>query len=133
MWRFAVFYKAYFFIFADVDTPEPDEKSIITYVSQLYDVFPDPPSGHPLFDAEGQKKLASFKDLASSLHAWIRESIAIMQVRYQSPSYQTQRANNNLAQLNKKSVSFQKWNGNSADCRYSKVKKVYLKNLSNII
>ena len=25
---------------SDVDTPEPDEKSIITYVSQLYDVFP---------------------------------------------------------------------------------------------
>ena len=69
-------------MFADVDTPEPDEKSIITYVSQLYDVFPDPPSGHPLFDAEGQKKLASFKDLASSLHAWIRESIAIMQVSH---------------------------------------------------
>lgn len=29
----------------DVDTPELDEKSVITYVSQLYDVFPDPPSG----------------------------------------------------------------------------------------
>ena len=34
-----------------MDTPEPDEKSIITYVSQLYDVFPEPPPGHPLFDA----------------------------------------------------------------------------------
>ena len=78
---FSKHFDNYFFIFADVDTPEPDEKSIITYVSQLYDVFPDPPSGHPLFDAEGQKKLASFKDLASSLHAWIRESIAIMQVK----------------------------------------------------
>lgn len=32
------------FIFSDVDVPKPDEKSIITYVSSLYDVFPDVPS-----------------------------------------------------------------------------------------
>merc|ERR1711971_510814 len=65
----------------DVDTPEPDEKSIITYVSQLYDVFPDPPPGHPLFDAEAQRKFEQFKELASSLHMWIREHITIMQDR----------------------------------------------------
>ena len=65
---------------SDVDTPEPDEKSIITYVSQLYDVFPDPPPGHPLFDAEAQRKFEQFKELASSLHMWIREHITIMQV-----------------------------------------------------
>ena len=65
---------------SDVDTPEPDEKSIITYVSQLYDVFPEPPPGHPLFDAEAQKKFEQFKELASSLHQWIREHITIMQV-----------------------------------------------------
>jgi len=29
---------------ADVDVAEPDEKSLITYVSSLYDVFPDVPS-----------------------------------------------------------------------------------------
>lgn len=28
----------------DVDVPEPDEKSVITYISSLYDVFPDVPS-----------------------------------------------------------------------------------------
>merc|ERR1712061_37129 len=65
----------------DVDTPEPDEKSIITYVSQLYDVFPEPPPGHPLFDAEGQKKMQQYRELASSLNQWIREHIAIMQDR----------------------------------------------------
>jgi len=65
----------------DVDTPEPDEKSIITYVSQLYDVFPEPPPGHPLFDAEAQKKFETFKELASSLQIWIREHTTIMQDR----------------------------------------------------
>ena len=69
---------------SDVDTPEPDEKSIITYVSQLYDVFPDPPPGHPLFDAEAQRKFEQFKELASSLHMWIREHITIMQVNITS-------------------------------------------------
>lgn len=34
----------------DVDTPEPDEKSLITYISSLYDVFPNPPALHPLYD-----------------------------------------------------------------------------------
>ena len=49
-------------------------------MSQLYDVFPEPPSGHPLFDAEGQKKMQQYRELASSLNQWIREHIAIMQV-----------------------------------------------------
>merc|ERR1711899_391700 len=65
----------------DVDTPEPDEKSIITYVSQLYDVFPEPPAGHPLFDVEAQKRLQQFRDLASSLHQWIKEQTVVMQDR----------------------------------------------------
>ena len=66
-------------MFSDVDTPEPDEKSIITYVSQLYDVFPEPPPGHPLFDADAQRKFEQLKELSSSLHQWIREHITIMQ------------------------------------------------------
>ena len=67
-------------LLADVDTPEPDEKSIITYVSQLYDVFPEPPPGHPLFDVEAQKRLQQFRDLASSLSQWIKEQTVVMQV-----------------------------------------------------
>ena len=34
----------------DVDTSEPDEKSLITYISSLYDAFPHPPFLHPLYD-----------------------------------------------------------------------------------
>ena len=35
----------FIFIFlTDVDVPNPDEKSILTYVSSLYDVFPQVPS-----------------------------------------------------------------------------------------
>ena len=39
-----------------------------------------PPPGHPLFDAEAQAKFEQFKELASSLHQWIREHTTIMQV-----------------------------------------------------
>lgn len=35
----------------DVDTHEIDEKSIITYISSLYDVFPEPPQVHPLYES----------------------------------------------------------------------------------
>jgi len=33
-----------FIVVVDVDVAEPDEKSLITYVSSLYDAFPDVPS-----------------------------------------------------------------------------------------
>jgi len=71
----------FYFNSSDVDTPEPDEKSIIAYVSQLYDVFPEPPSGHPLFDEEAGKKIQHYRELASSLHHWIKEHIVVMQVK----------------------------------------------------
>lgn len=65
----------------DVDTPEPDEKSLITYISSLYDVFPNPPALHPLYDPEMQRKYSEYRELSSSLHVWIRESMAVMQDR----------------------------------------------------
>ena len=73
-------------LFSDVDTPEPDEKSLITYISSLYDVFPEPPSIHPLYDAEAQRRSAEYRELASSLHSWIREKIALMQERSFPPT-----------------------------------------------
>ena len=88
----------------DVDTPEPDEKSLITYISSLYDVFPNPPALHPLYDPvsiislvssstcansppvhsanqETQRKYSEYRELSSSLHVWIRESTLLMQDR----------------------------------------------------
>ncbi|XP_011865299.1 PREDICTED: dystonin isoform X20 [Vollenhovia emeryi] len=70
----------------DVDTPEPDEKSLITYISSLYDVFPEPPAIHPLYDAEAQRRSAEYRELASSLHMWIREKMVLMQERAFPPT-----------------------------------------------
>ena len=54
--------------------------------------IPEPPPGHPLFDAEAQKKFEQFKELASSLHQWIREHTTIMQVTtHQSSIIRTNR------------------------------------------
>lgn len=33
------------FLSPDVDVPSPDEKSVITYVSSIYDAFPKIPEG----------------------------------------------------------------------------------------
>lgn len=44
-------------------------------------MFPEPPPGHPLFDAEGQKRLQQFRELASSLHIWIKDQTHRMQVK----------------------------------------------------
>ncbi|EFX70736.1 hypothetical protein DAPPUDRAFT_60971, partial [Daphnia pulex] len=63
----------------DVDTSEPDEKSLITYISSLYDVFPNPPALHPLYDPEAQKKYGDYRDFSSSFRIWIRESTLLMQ------------------------------------------------------
>nr|XP_024217729.1 microtubule-actin cross-linking factor 1 isoform X6 [Halyomorpha halys] len=62
----------------DVDTHEIDEKSIITYISSMYDVFPEPPFAHPLYDNEAQALTSEYREVASSLHLWIREKISEM-------------------------------------------------------
>ena len=65
-----------------MDTSQPDEKSLITYISSLYDVFPEPPRLHPLYDTESQKKWEEYREIASSLQAWTRQNIAVMQDRH---------------------------------------------------
>ncbi|RWS15093.1 microtubule-actin cross-linking factor 1-like isoform X28, partial [Dinothrombium tinctorium] len=58
----------------DVDTNRPDEKSLITYISSLYELFPEPPSRNPLLDDEKQQRIEEYKDACSRLLLWIRES-----------------------------------------------------------
>ncbi|XP_025831436.1 plectin [Agrilus planipennis] len=70
----------------DVDTHEPDEKSLITYISSLHEVFPEPPPIHPLYDAAAQQKVQEYREIASSLHLWIREKYSLMQDRSFPPT-----------------------------------------------
>lgn len=65
----------------DVDTNEPDEKSMITYLSSLYDVFPEPPQMHPLFDMESQRRVQEYRELAQQLLYWCREKTSLLQER----------------------------------------------------
>ncbi|XP_049879738.1 microtubule-actin cross-linking factor 1 isoform X17 [Pectinophora gossypiella] len=65
----------------DVDTHEPDEKSLITYISSLYETFPEPPAVHPLFDAESQRRAAAYTEHAAQHRAWLHEKCTLMQDR----------------------------------------------------
>ncbi|XP_024083973.1 microtubule-actin cross-linking factor 1 isoform X6 [Cimex lectularius] len=65
----------------DVDTHEIDEKSIITYISSIYDVFPEPPAKHPLYDNESQVLTQEYREVASSLHLWICEYTSVFSER----------------------------------------------------
>lgn len=64
-----------------MDTNEPDEKSMITYLSSLYDVFPEPPSLHPLYDMDSQRRVHEYKELAHQLLYWCREKTSLLQER----------------------------------------------------
>ncbi|XP_066280134.1 plectin-like isoform X5 [Branchiostoma lanceolatum] len=66
----------------DVDVPSPDEKSIITYVSSLYDVFPEVPDiEQSLQDNEQALQFQDYNDRASSLLLWLRNTTAKMEDR----------------------------------------------------
>lgn len=64
-----------------MDTKEPDEKSLITYISSIYDVFPEPPSMHPLYDMDSQRKVHDYKELASQFIYWCKEKTSLLQDR----------------------------------------------------
>ncbi|XP_067121193.1 microtubule-actin cross-linking factor 1, isoforms 1/2/3/4/5-like isoform X3 [Centruroides vittatus] len=65
----------------DVDTPEPDEKSLITYISSLYDIFSEPPPLNPYADEEKFHKITEYKEMANVLYIWIQESTIMLQNR----------------------------------------------------
>uniref|UniRef100_A0A1A9WHW1 Dystonin n=1 Tax=Glossina brevipalpis TaxID=37001 RepID=A0A1A9WHW1_9MUSC len=93
----------------DVDTNEPDEKSLITYISSLYDVFPEPPSIHPLFDVESQRRVQEYRDLARQYIYWCREKTAYLQERtFPSNLIELKRLLNDLHHFRSEEVSARK-------------------------
>ena len=80
IYRFGIFKTIIFCGFLlDVDTPEPDEKSIITYISSIYDAFPEPPSIHPLYDTKLQQRYYEYRELSQNLSTWMQEKASVMQ------------------------------------------------------
>ncbi|XP_043974152.1 plectin-like isoform X18 [Gambusia affinis] len=72
----------------DVDVPHPDEKSIITYVSSLYDVMPrvDVHDGARANDLE--LRWQEYYELVTLLLQWIRHHITIFEERKFPGSYE---------------------------------------------
>ncbi|XP_051728258.1 microtubule-actin cross-linking factor 1 isoform X19 [Ctenopharyngodon idella] len=63
----------------DVDVPSPDEKSVITYVSSIYDAFPKIPEGGEGIGAhEVDQRWTEYQSGFSSLLQWTRQHTALM-------------------------------------------------------
>lgn len=54
---------------------------MITYLAQLYELFPDPPERNPLLDEEKIRRIDEYKELASRLLKWIKESTGRLEDR----------------------------------------------------
>uniref|UniRef100_A0A670ZXR1 Microtubule actin crosslinking factor 1 n=1 Tax=Pseudonaja textilis TaxID=8673 RepID=A0A670ZXR1_PSETE len=58
----------------DVDVPSPDEKSVITYVSSIYDAFPKVPEGGEGISAtEVDTKWLEYQTCVETLISWIKQ------------------------------------------------------------
>ncbi|CAH2222201.1 microtubule-actin cross-linking factor 1 isoform X20 [Pelobates cultripes] len=63
----------------DVDVDSPDEKSVITYVSSIYDVFPKVPEGTEGISAtEVDSYWLEYQERIVSLTQWIRQHVLLM-------------------------------------------------------
>ncbi|XP_056113597.1 microtubule-actin cross-linking factor 1 isoform X18 [Rhinichthys klamathensis goyatoka] len=63
----------------DVDVSSPDEKSVITYVSSIYDAFPKiPEGGEGIAAHEVDQRWTEYKSGFSSLLQWTRQHTALM-------------------------------------------------------
>nr|XP_057902366.1 microtubule-actin cross-linking factor 1 isoform X20 [Doryrhamphus excisus] len=63
----------------DVDVPSPDEKSVITYVSSIYDAFPKiPEGGEGIAAQEVDQRWSEYQARFSSLLQWSRQQTALM-------------------------------------------------------
>uniref|UniRef100_A0A8B9SE75 Dystonin n=1 Tax=Apteryx owenii TaxID=8824 RepID=A0A8B9SE75_APTOW len=66
----------------DVDVSSPDEKSVITYVSSLYDAFPKvPESGEGISANDVEVKWVEYQNMVNYLMQWIRHHVTIMSDR----------------------------------------------------
>ncbi|KAF0027402.1 hypothetical protein F2P81_020143 [Scophthalmus maximus] len=66
----------------DVDVQSPDEKSVITYVSTLYDAFPKVPDGVDGINANDVDiKWVEYQNMIKYLSQWIKHNVAIMSDR----------------------------------------------------
>ncbi|XP_076136426.1 plectin-like isoform X21 [Alosa pseudoharengus] len=73
----------------DVDVPHPDEKSIITYVSSLYDAMPRVPDVQDGIKAnELELRWQEYYELITILLQWIRHHILIFEERKFPSSYE---------------------------------------------
>ncbi|XP_060053739.1 plectin isoform X16 [Erinaceus europaeus] len=73
----------------DVDVPQPDEKSIITYVSSLYDAMPRVPDTQGGVKAnELQLRWQEYRELVVLLLQWIRHHTAAFEERKCPSSYE---------------------------------------------
>uniref|UniRef100_A0A8C1Z4T9 Dystonin n=1 Tax=Cyprinus carpio TaxID=7962 RepID=A0A8C1Z4T9_CYPCA len=63
----------------DVDVSSPDEKSVITYVSTLYDVFPKVPEGMEGISANDvDVKWVEYQNMVKYLSQWIKHNVTVM-------------------------------------------------------
>ncbi|KAF4090023.1 hypothetical protein AMELA_G00044950, partial [Ameiurus melas] len=66
----------------DVDVTSPDEKSVITYVSTLYDVFPKVPEGVEGVGANDvDVKWVEYQNMINYLSQWIKHHVSVMSDR----------------------------------------------------
>uniref|UniRef100_A0AAX7TBK8 Plectin n=1 Tax=Astatotilapia calliptera TaxID=8154 RepID=A0AAX7TBK8_ASTCA len=73
----------------DVDVPHPDEKSIITYVSSLYDAMPRVPDVQDGVKAnELELRWQEYYELVTMLLQWIRHHILVFEERKFPTSYE---------------------------------------------
>ena len=65
----------------DVDTNSPDERSMITYISSIYNVFPQPSAIHPLMNLSSQTQAQEYRTHAQNLLVWCRDKTSMLQER----------------------------------------------------
>ncbi|XP_054638401.1 plectin-like isoform X34 [Dunckerocampus dactyliophorus] len=72
----------------DVDVPHPDEKSIITYVSSLYDVMPRAAAQDSTRANELELRWQEYYELVTLLLQWIRHHVMVFEERKFPASYE---------------------------------------------